>query len=76
MIIIYSKKILIHLQSYINNVLFDDITFIKNLLDKKSPIYLLGTLRYFYKECDNIKRVNINNSNVIKHYEYIIHSEK
>ncbi|KAL6588560.1 hypothetical protein U3516DRAFT_654001 [Neocallimastix sp. 'constans'] len=54
----------------------NDIKPIKNLLDKESPIYLLGTLRYLHKECDNIMLVNINNSNVINHYENAIHSEK
>ncbi|ORY21680.1 hypothetical protein LY90DRAFT_632656 [Neocallimastix californiae] len=56
--------------------IIDDITPIKNLLDKESPIYLLGTLRYLHKECDNIMLVNIHNSNVINHYENAIHSEK
>jgi len=54
----------------------DNIKPIKNLLDKESPIYLLGTLRYLHKESDNIMLVNINNSNVINHYENAIHSEK
>ncbi|KAG4081920.1 hypothetical protein H8356DRAFT_1066938 [Neocallimastix lanati (nom. inval.)] len=56
--------------------IIDDITPIKNLLDKEFPIYLLGTLRYLHKECDNIMLVNIHNSNVINHYENAIHSEK
>ncbi|KAG4081963.1 hypothetical protein H8356DRAFT_1066884 [Neocallimastix lanati (nom. inval.)] len=54
----------------------DNIKPIKNLLDKESPIYLLGTLRYLHKECNNIMLVNINNSNVINHYENAINSEK
>jgi len=31
-------------------------------LDKESPVYLLGTLWYVHKECDNIMFVNIKNS--------------
>ncbi|KAL6628061.1 hypothetical protein U3516DRAFT_852318 [Neocallimastix sp. 'constans'] len=45
-------------------------------LDKESPVYLLGTLRYVHKECDNIMFVNIENSNLTKHYENAINSEK
>ena len=49
---------------------------IKNLLDKESPVYLIGTLRYLHKQCDNIMLVNVNNSNVINHYENAIHRTK
>ena len=45
-------------------------------LDKESPVYLLGTLRYAHKECDNIMFVNIENSNLTDHYENAINSEK
>jgi len=45
-------------------------------LDKESPVYLLGNLRYMNKECDNIMYVNIENSSLTKHYENAINSEK
>ncbi|ORY19357.1 hypothetical protein LY90DRAFT_517274 [Neocallimastix californiae] len=45
-------------------------------LDKESPVYLLGTLRYVHKDGDNIMFVNIENSNLTKHYENAINSEK
>ena len=31
-------------------------------LDKESPVYLIGTLRYVHNKCDNIMFVNIKNS--------------
>jgi len=45
-------------------------------LDKESPVYLIGTLRYVHNKCDNIMFVNIENSNLTKHYENAINSEK
>ncbi|KAL6636187.1 hypothetical protein U3516DRAFT_732348 [Neocallimastix sp. 'constans'] len=45
-------------------------------LDEESPVHLIGTLRYVHKECDNITFVNIENSNLTKHYENAINSEK
>jgi len=47
-----------------------------NRIDKNSPVYLIGSLRYAHKECDNIMFVDINNSNVTNHYENAIKSNK
>ena len=49
---------------------------IQCIIDKTSPIYMIGILRYLHNECENIMFVNINDSNIINRYECSVSSKK
>ncbi|ORX41534.1 hypothetical protein BCR36DRAFT_416709 [Piromyces finnis] len=49
---------------------------IVNIIDKSSPLYLISSLRYSHRECDNLMYVNITGSNLSNHYEYGLNSSR